>query len=97
MKAALEKATFDVPDGGVSEIVDTAQALIVVKVLAHHRPEVTEVTAEIKNKLQQQKLDAEIDTMKRKAGVWMDEDYFKQPVATSSAGQPASSEPRYEP
>jgi hypothetical protein len=38
MKPALEKATFDVPDGGVSDIVDTPQALIVVKVLAHHRP-----------------------------------------------------------
>jgi Zn-finger nucleic acid-binding protein len=69
----------------------------VVKVLAHHRPELKEVTAEIKNKLQQQKLDAEIDTMKKKAGVWMDEDYFKQPVATSSTGQPASSQPRSEP
>ena len=97
MKPALEKATFDVPDGGVSEIVDTPQALIVVKVLAHHRPELKEVTAEIKNKLQQQKLDAEIDTLKKKAGVWMDEDYFKQPVATSSAGPPASSQPRSEP
>jgi len=97
MKPALEKATFDVPDGGVSDIVDTPQALIVVKVLAHHRPELKEVTAEIKNKLQQQRLDAEIDTMKKKAGVWMDEDYFRQPVATSSAGPPASLQPRSEP
>jgi hypothetical protein len=97
MKPALEKATFDVPVGGVSEIVDTPQALIVVKVLAHQRPELKEVAAEIKNKVQQQKLDAEIDTMKKKAGVWMDKDYFKQPVATSSAGQPASSKSRSEP
>jgi Zn-finger nucleic acid-binding protein len=68
-----------------------------VKVLAHQRPELKEVAAEIKNKVQQQKLDAEIDTMKKKAGVWMDKDYFKQPVATSSAGQPASSKSRSEP
>lgn len=97
MNPVLEKATFDVPVGGVSELVDTPQALIVVKVLAHQRPELKEVTAEIKNKVQQQKLDAEIDTMKKKAGVWLDQDYFKQPVANSSAGQPGSSRSRSEP
>jgi parvulin-like peptidyl-prolyl isomerase len=97
MKPALEKATFEAPDGGVSEIVDTAQALIVVKVLAHQQPELKEVTAEIRNKLQQQKLDAEIDAMKKKAGVWMDQEYFKQLVTSSSASGPTSSPPRSEP
>ena len=85
MKPALEKATFDVPDGGVSEIVDTPQAFIVVKVLAHHRPELNEVASEIKDKVQQQKLDVEIDAMKKSAGVWMDEDYFKKSAAPNSA------------
>jgi hypothetical protein len=95
MKPALEKATFDVPDGGVSEIVDTPQAFIVFKVLAHQRPELNEVAAEIKNKLQQQKLDVEIDAMQKKAGFWMDEEYFKGPVPAASAGatQPSSSKP----
>jgi hypothetical protein len=96
MKPALEKATFAVPDGGVSEIVDTAQALIVVKVLAHQQPELKEVTAEIRNKLQQQKLDAEIDAMKKKAGVWMDQEYFKPLVTSSSASGPTSSPARSE-
>jgi len=98
MKPVLEKATFDVPNGGVSEIVDTAQALIVVKVLAHHHPEPKEVAEEVKNKLQQQKLDSEIDAMKKKADVWMDQEYFKQQLATtSSASRPTSSPPRSEP
>lgn len=94
MKPVLEKATFDVPDGGVSEIVDIAQALIVVKVLAHHHPELKEVATEVTNKVQQQKLDAEIDAMKKKADVWMDQEYFKQPATTSSAARPTSSPPR---
>jgi hypothetical protein len=97
MKPALEKATFDVPDAGVSEIVDTAQALIVVKVLAHWHPELKEATAEITNKVRQQKLDAEIDAMKKKAGVWMDQEYFKQLATSSSASRPAPSPPRSEP
>lgn len=97
MKPILEKATFDLPDGGVSEIVDTAQALIVVKVLAHQRPELNEVTAEIRNKVQQQKLDAEIDAMKKKAAVWMDQEYFKPLVTSSSANRPTSSPPQSEP
>ena len=93
MKPVLEKATFDVPDGGVSEIVDTAQALIVVKVLAHQHPELKEVTTEIRNKVQQQKLDAKIDAMKNKTAVWMDQEYFKQLVTNSSASRPTSSPP----
>lgn len=95
MIPALEKATFDVPDSGVSEIVDTPQAFIVVKVLAHQRPELKEVAAETKSKLQQQKMDAEIDAMKKKVDVWMDEAYFKKPVPAASAGatQPSSSKP----
>jgi|SRR5215472_200081 len=97
MKPVLEKATFDLPDGGVSEIVDTAQALIVVKVLAHQHPELKEAMAEIRNKVQQQKLDAEVDAMKKKAGVWMDQEYFKPLVTSSSASRPTSSPLRSQP
>jgi len=88
-----------VPDGGVSEIVDTPQAFIVVKVLAHQRPGLKEVAAEIKNKLGQQKVDAEIEAMKKNTAIWMDEEYFRGPVeATSGATtQPTSSKPRTDP
>jgi parvulin-like peptidyl-prolyl isomerase len=86
----LEKATFDLKDGGVSEPVDTLQSLFVVKVLKHQHPELKEVATEVENKVRQQKLDAEMDRLKEKAGVWMDANYFKgNPIATSgSAVQP---------
>jgi parvulin-like peptidyl-prolyl isomerase len=89
----LEKATFDLKDGGVSDPVDTPQALLIVKVLKHQHLELKEVATEVENRLRQQKLDAEIDRLREKAGVWMDEDYFKgKPVATSgSAAQPPAS------
>ena len=99
MIPALEKATFDLKDGSVSEPVDTPQALLVVKLLRHQHPELKEVATEVENKLRQQKLDMEIDHMREKAGVWMDEDYFKRgPAATSgSAVQPSAFPPTHEP
>jgi parvulin-like peptidyl-prolyl isomerase len=89
MKPALEKASFDLPDGGVSEVVDTPEAFIVVKVLGHQRPELKEVAKEIESRLRQQRLDVEVDDLKKKAGVWMDEDYFKaKPVVKPASPAP---------
>ena len=80
-------------------MVDTPQAFIVVKVLGHEHPELKEVATEIETKLRQQKLDAEIDELRKKAGVWMDEDSFKaKPTATpGSAAQPPASAPASKP
>jgi hypothetical protein len=89
----LEKAVFQLEDGGVSEPVDTPQVVYVVKVLKHQHPELKEVATEIEDKFRQQKLDAEMDHLREKAGVWMDEEYFKgKPEATpGSAVQPPAS------
>jgi PPIC-type PPIASE domain len=90
MLPALAKATFGVQETGVSEPVETSQAFIVIKVFGHQHPELKEVATEIETKLREQKLAAEIDGLRKKAVVWMDEDYFKpKPAATpASAIQP---------
>lgn len=85
MAPALASATFAVEGGGVSELVDTPQAFMVVKVLGHLRPELKDVSAEIETKLRQQRLDADIDELKKKAGVWMDQEYFTAKPAPASA------------
>jgi parvulin-like peptidyl-prolyl isomerase len=85
MKPFLEKATFDLPDGGVSEVVDSPQAFIVVKVLTHQHPELKDVSSDIRTKLQRQRLDAEVEALKKKAGIWMDEEYFKPPDESATA------------
>lgn len=99
MKPFLEKATFDLSAGGVSEVLDTAQAFIVVKVLAHQHPELKDVSSEIRTKLQRQKLDAEVEALKKKAGIWMDEEYFKAPEqsTSASASRQVSSQPQSQP
>jgi len=99
MKPILEKATFDLQDGGVSEVVDNTQAFIVVKVLVHNHPELKDVSSEIRTKLQRERLDAEVETLKKKTGVWMDEEYFKaseQPTSTSASRQ-MPSQPQSQP
>jgi hypothetical protein len=92
MQPALAKATFDVKDSGVSQLVDTPQAFVVVRVFGHQRPEQKEVTTEIENKLRNQKLDAEVDGLRAKAGVWIDGEYFsgKPRAASGSAAQPTA-------
>lgn len=99
MVPALEKATWELKDGEVSEPVDTPQAFLVVLVVSHGHHEQKEVTTEIEKKLQQQKLEATFDDLRRKAGAWMDEDYFKgAAVATpASAAQPPASAPTPKP
>ncbi len=89
MKPALSKATFDLKNGGVTEPVDMVQTFIVAKVFGHHDPELKEVSPEIESRLKQQKLDAEVDNLKKQAGVWMDATYFSEhPAGTpSSANQ----------
>jgi hypothetical protein len=90
MMKALETATFPVKDGGVTEPVETNETIYVVKVFGHDNPEFKEVAEEIEGTLRQQKLDGELDDMRKKAGVWMDEEYFtSKPAASGSAAQPS--------
>ncbi len=76
MAPALSDATFAVKGSGVSEPVVTSGAIFIVKVFGHVNPELKDVQDEIAGKLKQQKLDAELENMKTKAGAWFDPEYF---------------------
>lgn len=84
MQAFLAQAVFDVSAPGVTEVLETPTAFIVVKVFSHQKPELKDASGQIRVKLQRQKLDAEVEAMKKKAGVWMDEEYFKEPAGAPS-------------
>jgi hypothetical protein len=64
------------------------QTFIVAKVFGHHDPELKDVSAEIESRLKQQKLDATVESLKTKTGVWMDATYFSQHPATGPASEP---------
>jgi PPIC-type PPIASE domain len=99
MQPFLAQAVFDVSAPGVTEALETPQAFIVVKVFAHQKPELKDASGQIRVKLQRQKLDAEVEGMKKKTGVWMDEEYFKEPAAAKSTESTGAepSKPRTEP
>lgn len=85
---ALDKAAFDLKDGGVSDSLDTPQALVFIQVVGRHHADQKDVAPDIENALRQQKLEAELAGLRNKTDVWMDEDYFKTQAAPSSPQQP---------
>jgi PPIC-type PPIASE domain len=100
MVPALEKATFEAKDGTVPEAVDTPDAFLVVDVLRRGHLEQKEAATEIDKKIRQHKVDAQIDDMKKKAGVWMDDDYFKDDAVAAPralTAQPQTSDPNAAP
>jgi len=91
MIPALEKATFEAKDGQVPEAVDTPEAVIVVALLKRVRLEQKDAAPEVEKKLRQRKLESQIDDLKKKTEIWMDDDYFKnaQVAAPAPAAPPA--------
>lgn len=96
MIPALEKATFEAKEGTVPEVVDTPDAIIVVDLLKHQHVEEKEAATEIEKKLRQLKLDAQIDDVKKKIKVWMDDSYFKDAPGSApvSTAHPPASDPK---
>lgn len=93
---ALQKAIFEAKEGTIPEAVDTDDAVIVVDLLKHQRIEEKEAGAEIEKKLRQLKLEAQIDDLKKKVSVWMDDSYFKDAAGSApvSTARPPASDPK---
>jgi len=78
---AMDEVAFSLKDGEVSPPIDMPQAIVLIQVSGHVHPEQKEVAAEIESTLHQQKLEAKLEDLKKKTGVWMDEQYFNAPPA----------------
>jgi hypothetical protein len=96
MRPEMEKAVFALKDGEVSEVLDVAQALAFFQVTGHGSAELKDVSSQIEQTLQKQKVDAAMADLKRKTAVWMDDQYFAAPVtppAGAGPSEPASKNP----
>lgn len=89
--AALDKAAFELKDGTFSDPFENAQALAFVQVVGHSHQELKDVSSEIENTVHQQKLQSVVDDLKKKANIWMDDEYFKAPA---TAPEPPSAGPQ---
>jgi hypothetical protein len=102
MPVKMEQAAFALKEGGWTEFNDAPGTYVFLQVVKRGRRDLKEVSSQIENKLEAQKLKDELSDLKKKTGVWMDEAYFAPAAKTpgsstqSKATVPTKSETREE-
>lgn len=89
----MEKVAFGLKEGEWSEVQDTPAGLLLIQLVKRGRQPFSEVSPAIENELQAQKIEALLDDLKKKAGIWMDEQYFGTAVAPVPGAQRRISNP----
>jgi parvulin-like peptidyl-prolyl isomerase len=93
---AVMSQAFTMKVGEWSQVADTPDALIMFEVVKKDRLTLGQATPDIEKKLQAQKLREEMDALKKKTGVWLDEEYFAAPVAAVKTQAPSPSDEKRE-
>ena len=98
----MQEAVFALKEGEFTEFDDVPGTFVFMRVVKRGRRDLKEVSPQIEKKLQAQKLKEELDDLKKKTGIWMDEAYFapaaKKPASStqSKASVPTPAEQREE-
>jgi parvulin-like peptidyl-prolyl isomerase len=77
----MEKVAFALKDGEWAEVEDTQARLLLIELVKRDRQPLTQVSARIEKNLQDEKMEALLNNLKKNAGIWMDEQYFGTAVA----------------
>jgi len=77
----LEKVAFTLKEGEWSEVEDTPARLLLIQLVKRDRQQLGQMSERIEKNLQGEKMQALLDDLKKKAGIWMDEQYFGTVVA----------------
>jgi hypothetical protein len=88
----MEKVAFSLKEGQWTQLGQNADEYVFLQLVKLGRKDLTDVSSQIERKLQAEQLREELDAMKKKTGIWMDEEYFasKAPVPPSSTQPEAS-------
>jgi hypothetical protein len=89
----LDKTIFALKDGELSQSINTPQSIFFVQVLKHLQPDLKEVRPMIEGTIRQGRLQAQLGDLRKKSGIWMDEDYFKPVPGASPGASPAANPP----
>jgi hypothetical protein len=92
----MEKVAFALKEGEWAEIEDTPVRLLLIQLVKRDRQQLGQVSSHIETELQAQKLQAMLDDLKKKAGIWMDEQYFGTAVAPVPGAQRRETNPSSE-
>jgi hypothetical protein len=87
LSGRMGKVAFSLKEGDWSEVQNTAASLLLIQLVKRSRQPLGEVSSVIEKQLQGQKLEARLDDLKKKAGIWMDEQYFGTAVAPVPGAQ----------
>jgi hypothetical protein len=93
LPAQLEKVAFTLKEGEWSEVEDTPARLLLIQLVKRDRQQLGRVSERIEKNLQGEKMQALLDDLKKKAGIWMDQQYFGTGVAPVPGAQQRVSVP----
>jgi len=92
LPANLEEQIFKLKDGEFSDFQDNPQVVYFVQVIKHTQSELKDASADIENKLKDQKVQEALNAVKAQASIWMDAAFFAAPTpAPPPAPMPAAS------
>jgi parvulin-like peptidyl-prolyl isomerase len=94
LSPAVEKVVFGSKEGVWSQTLDTPDSIMLVQLVKLDHQQIGQVTSLIEKQLQGQKMQAMLDDLKKKAGIWMDEQYFGTAVAPVPGAPQRSSNPQ---
>jgi hypothetical protein len=89
----MEKVASGLKENEWSEVEDTPAAVLFIQLVKRDRRQLGQVSSTIEKELQGDKMQALLDDLKKKAGVWMDEEYFGTAVAPVPGAQRRTSDP----
>ncbi|MGA8488827.1 MAG: peptidyl-prolyl cis-trans isomerase [Terriglobales bacterium] len=89
----MEEVAFALKQGEWAEIEDTPARLLLIQLVKRDREQLGQVSSFIEKDLQAQKMQTLLDNLKKKAGIWMDEQYFGTAVAPVPGAQRRASNP----
>jgi hypothetical protein len=72
----MAKPAFTIKPGEWVVLDDTPGTLVLLQLVKRYRRDLKEVSPLIEKKLQAEKLEVELDDLKKKSGIWMDQAYF---------------------
>lgn len=93
LPARIEKVAFAIKDGEWAQVEDTADSIILVQLVKRDQQQLGEVSSLIEKKVQGDKMEAMLNELKKKTGIWMDQDYFGTEVAPVPGAKRHSSNP----
>ena len=89
----IEKVAFAIKEGAWSQVEETADSIILVQLVKRDRQQLGEVSSLIEKQVQGDKMQAMLNDLKKKTGIWMDQEYFGTEVAPVPGAQRRTSNP----